>query len=317
MKFGILNWNCHPPDYPADRQLQEVVELARTARDAGFDSFAVNHTYLRSQVRWFQPVPLLARLATETGSMSLVLGVFILPFHNPVHVAEELATLDIICGGRLVFGVGIGPGEAPWDAFGLDPGERTSRFEESLQLVQRLWAEDEVTHQGKHFSLVGAHTPVRPLQDPHPPIWIGALHPRAIRRAARMADAWYPPLRPLPEMERGLEIYQRCLEQYGRTAPAELPYRQEVLVAKDREVALNEFRRYVEGPLRSRIGAPVDPNACFAGAPGELVDQIGQHREALGDLHIIFRVEFLGLPHKRVLEQVELLGSRVLPYFRT
>ena len=219
MKFGILNWNTHDRHYPAERQLQEVLELARTCRDAGFDSFVVNHGYLRTPVRWLQLLPLLARLAPETGGMSLVSGVFVLPFHNPVEVAEQFATVDIICGGRLIFGVGIGPANASWEAFSLDPGHRVGRFEESLHLIKRLWTGEEVTHRGRHYSLHGARCTVNPLQTPHPPIWIGAMDPRAVRRAARLADAWYPTLRPLDEMVRALAYYRECIDEFGKPMP--------------------------------------------------------------------------------------------------
>ena len=316
MKFGILNWNCHGGDYPAERQLQEVLALARVSRDAGFDSFVVNHSYLKTPVRWLQPLPLLARLAPETGAMSLVLGVFILPLHNPVEVAEQVATVDIICGGRLVFGVGIGPGNTPWEAFGLDPRHRVGRFEESLHLIKRLWTEEKVTHRGRHYSLQGARCTVKPVQDPHPPIWIGAMDPRGARRAARLADAWYPILRPLDEMERAVAYYRECLEGFERPIPPEFPIRQEVYVARDHEMAIREGSRYLEEPLSSRMGSPVNPDVFFMGSPESLVEQIGRYRERLGELHLVFRVEYVDLPYSKVLEQVELLGSLVLPHFR-
>ena len=124
------------------------------SRDAGFDSFVVNHSYLRTPVRWLQPLPLLARLAPETGDMSLVVGVFILPLNNPVEMAEQVATVDIVCEGRLIFGIGIGPVSAPWEAFGLDPRHRAGRLEECLEVMKRLWTGEEVTHSGRYYSRV-------------------------------------------------------------------------------------------------------------------------------------------------------------------
>ena len=317
MKFGILYWTPYTEEYPVERQFQETVELARATRDAGFDTFAVNHGYLRTPLRALQALPLLARLAPETGNMNLLTGVLLLALHNPVEMAEQAATVDVISGGRLIFGVGVGGANMPCDAFGFDPIHRGARTGESLQIIKRLWTENEVTYQGQHFSVNGARSIMKPLKKPHPPIWIGATADRAIRRAARLADAWYTaPADSLAHAERGLDLYRGWLDGYGRPAPSELPFRRDMYIAADQETAISEGNQHMRGPMSLWHDVEYDPDLYFMGAPESIVAEIGRYRERLGDLHWIFRVQWPGIPHSKVMEQVELLGSRVLPRFR-
>lgn len=317
MKFSFLYWTSYTTDYPVEQQFQEVLELARTTRDTGFDMFVANHSYLRSSLRALQPLPMLARLAPETGEMALCTGIFLLALHNPVEVAEQLATLDVISEGRLVFGIGVGTPDLPWGAFGVDPASRGDRVDESIRVIKGLWTEDVFNFQGRHFSLKEARCIINPVQKPHPPIWIGATADRAISRAARLGDAWYPgPNASLTHTENGLAFYRRCLEEYGRPAPAVLPFRRDMYIAADQETAKREGGQYLGGPMSLWKGVDYDPDLYFMGSPESVVEEIGRYGERLGDLNWVFRVQWPGLPHNKVMEQVELLASRVLPHFR-
>lgn len=317
MRFGFLHWTPYTADYPAEKQFEEILELARGTRDAGFDLFVANHSYFQSPLRAFQPLPLLARLATETGDMDLLTGIFLLALHNPVDIAEQTATLDIISGGRFVFGVGVGTRNIPCEAFGVNPAHRGARTGESLQIIKRLWTEDDVNYEGKHFSLTGASSAVKPIRKPHPPIWVGASASRAIRRAARLGDAWYTaPAATLGELEQGLEYYHQCLEGYGKSAPAELPLRRDMYIAADQETAIREGSQYLGGPRSMWNGVENDPDRFFMGSPDAVVEQIGRYQERLGDMQWVFRMQWPGIPHNKVMEQIELLGSRVIPQFR-
>ena len=108
MKFGVFLMPQHPRSDDPVRRFRETAELARLARDVGFDCVAAGHHYLSPPYQSLQSVPLLSRLAADTGTMDLCLSVLLLALLNPVQVAEEIATLDVICGGRLIFGVGLG-----------------------------------------------------------------------------------------------------------------------------------------------------------------------------------------------------------------
>jgi alkanesulfonate monooxygenase SsuD/methylene tetrahydromethanopterin reductase-like flavin-dependent oxidoreductase (luciferase family) len=317
MKFGIIYWTPRTVDYPVELQFEEALELARACRDAGFDSFACNHGYLRRPLRLLQPIPLLARLAPETGNMALLTGVFLLALHHPIEVAEQIATLDIISGGRVIFGVGVGGRDMPCESFGFPSYDRAPRVEESLQIIKRLWTEDKVTYTGVHFTVTEATSITKPLQIPRPPIWIGATADKAIRRAARLGDAWYAdPYAPLDQTEQRLAYYRQCLSEYENDVPAELPIRQDMYIAGDKETAMREGSRYLHSPYSPWNRVEYTPGLYFMGSPESIAEEIELYRERLGDLHWVFRITWPGMLQKDVIEQVEILGRKVLPLFR-
>ncbi len=121
----------------------------RQARDAGFTSVLFPHHYLTAPLQMLQIVPLMANLLREAEGMTVAPGILILPLLNPVHVAEEAATFDLLSNGHFVLGVGLGYREPEFTAFGIPLAERAGRLAEAVGLMRRLWAEDRVTHQGK------------------------------------------------------------------------------------------------------------------------------------------------------------------------
>ena len=156
----------------------------------------------------------------------------LVPLHKPLDLAEQLATLDLLCGGKLVFGAGIGYRDVEFKAFGVPRGRLGARFEECLIAVSRLWSEDFVTMKGSDFELLHATCPA--LQKPTPPIWIGANADVAIRRAARIGDCWYiNPHNTLATIERQMELYKRALDEFGRPFPSEVRVRREVFRGGD------------------------------------------------------------------------------------
>ena len=197
--------------------------------------------------------------------MHLGTNIFLLPIHNPVYVAEQVATLDIICGGRFIFGCGLGYRPEELTAFDVEMKVRVSRFLEVLQVARRLWSEPEVTHEGRHFRLHRAVLSLKPVQRPHPPVWIAASGDPAVERAARHGDAWLiNPHASLPTLERQMALYRRTLQAAGRPFPSDAPILKEVHIAGTRRAALDEstpylvpkYRAYadwgLDKPLRSR-----------------------------------------------------------------
>ena len=130
--------------------------------------------------------------------------------------------------GRLIFGAAIGYREVEFEAFGTRRRDRVERFEQNLEAIKRLWAEDAVTMSGSHFQLREVHCSIKPLQQPHPPIWIGADADAAVSRAARLGDSWYinPHVR-IATVQRQLDIYRRELDACEKPFPEELPIRRE------------------------------------------------------------------------------------------
>ena len=213
----------------------ELVEQAKLAERLGYDCIAKSSHYSAHPMQEFQQIPLLARLSAETPELRLCAGVVLLPLHKPLDVAEQLATLDVMTGGKVIFGTGIGYRDLEFKAFGTARSEAAARFEENLKAIKRLWTEETVTMAGSHFVLEDASCALKPVQEPHPPIWIGANADVAIRRAAYLADAWFVnPHNRIKTIERQVEFYKRTLDEADKPFPDEFPMMREAFVAKTR-----------------------------------------------------------------------------------
>src|SRR5258708_1515414 len=148
MKVGLFVTNQQTLDTDMVSALHDQIAMLRHARDRGWDSLLSGQPYLNEgNNKQLQIVPFLARLAAEAGEMTIGLGVLLLNLHNPVYTAETVASLDVITGGNLIFGVGLGYRDIEFDAFAVPKGERVKRFEEYLSRTQRLWTGDRVTFE--------------------------------------------------------------------------------------------------------------------------------------------------------------------------
>ena len=143
MKVGVFLGSQHPPEADIRHEFANSVELTRAVRDAGFDSLWLGQHYLTYPYQFLQTTPLLARLAAETGDMIIGTNMILLPLFNIVDIAEQYATMDVISGGRLVLGVGLGYREIEFEALNADRKTRAPRFEEQINALKLLWEEDE------------------------------------------------------------------------------------------------------------------------------------------------------------------------------
>ena len=168
---------------------QSLIELARKAEALGFDSVQVG-----DHIQWHAPIleatALMATFAAVTERVRIASDVIILPLRDPVLIAKTIASLDVLSGGRVIFGIGVG-GDHPSDfaAMRIPMKERGARANESLEIVKGLWANERFSYEGKHFSIRDVAIAPRPLQ-PSIPIWIGGTSEMALRRAARYGDGW-------------------------------------------------------------------------------------------------------------------------------
>ena len=192
MQFGLyLRSFLTDRSRPLHEQIDDVIEICHVARDAGFSSVTMPQHWVSYPTTWPQPFSVLARLAPETGDMKLMTGIVLLPLHNPLQVAEDVATLDQISKGRVVFGVGIGYRETELEAVGATRKDRVPRLTESIALMKQLWTGEEISFEGKYWTVHNAQMGFPTYQQPHPPIWIACQSDGAVRRSARIADAAY------------------------------------------------------------------------------------------------------------------------------
>ena len=237
MKVGLFLTNQQHLDTDMVSALGDQITMVHHARDRGWDSiFSGQHYLNEGNNKQLQIVPFIARLIPEAGEMTTGLGVILLNLHNPVYVAETVATLDIIAKGNFVFGIGLGYRDVEFDAFDVPKGKRVARMVECLELVRRLWTEDSVTHHGETCRLEAVRMNIRPVQRPSPPVWVAANNDRAIRRAARIGDTWMVnPHSTTATIRRQLVLYREALEAAGKPFPSELPCIKEVFCAKGPE----------------------------------------------------------------------------------
>ena len=140
---------------------------------------------------FLSPLQILSYAAACTERMRLGCAVFVTPLHSPVHLAKDLGTLDQLSGGRIEIGVGTGGRHRMFSAFQVDPATLVARFNEGLRLMRALWTEPRVNFDGRFWQLKDAAMEPKPFQKPHPPIWFGASHPDALRRAAQHGDGFF------------------------------------------------------------------------------------------------------------------------------
>ena len=191
--FSLLNnWGIE--------DAQALVGLASRAEELGFDSvwvhdhvFNVGHVFDRIGGKpYYEPLTLLSFVAARTRRVRLGTSVLVLPYHNPIRLAKTAATLDVLSGGRLILGVGVGLIEKEIRAMGSPFAERGAFTDEAIAVMRSLWTEDEPSFDGKYHRFAGMKFSPKPLQKPSIPVVIGGVSGAAIRRAARVGDGWQP-----------------------------------------------------------------------------------------------------------------------------
>jgi len=171
-----------------------------------------------------EQITLLAYIAGQTSKIRVVTSVLIVPHRNPLVAAKALATLDVLSGGRLVVGVGVGWMKEEFEALGLPPfEERGAVTDEYIRAFKELWTEDDPYFEGKYISFDNISFLPKPVQKPHPPIWVGGESRPALRRTAELADGWYPfganptfPMGTPEQLKAGLDRLAQYAERFGR-----------------------------------------------------------------------------------------------------
>jgi alkanesulfonate monooxygenase SsuD/methylene tetrahydromethanopterin reductase-like flavin-dependent oxidoreductase (luciferase family) len=241
LEFGIILGDV--PDSVSPREhLDGILRQVETAQEHGFTYICIGQHFLYRSFRWPQPIPLLAHLAAVTDPhVKLVVSVLIVPAYHPVVLAEELATLDMVTRGRLIVGVGAGYRREEFEWLQVPFEQRYKRLEEAVELMQLAWSEPSFSFAGRFWQLNDATTHVRPVQEPRPPLWFGAMSPIGIRRAARLGDAWMitveTALSDVPDLLATFDAERRT---HGLPT-TRVPIRREIILAPDVDEALSIY----------------------------------------------------------------------------
>ena len=334
MKIGMLVNSQYVAGESMPVKIQESVEQVRAARDAGFDIICAPQHYLTAPYQMSATMPLLARLAGEAGEMEIATAIVLLPLHNPVEMAESVATMDAICGGRFIFGIGLGYRDEEYTAFGMDRSQRVGRAREALEVMKLLWSEGEVEFHGKYYNVPKVQTATRPVQQPHPPIWVAANADAAIRRAARWGYPWLiNPHVTVATVAEQLSAYRRLAAEAGHADVQSFPMMRELYVAQDRETAFLESRPYLESkyaayaawgqdkvlPGEETFSVPYPELAAdrfLLGSPDDVAGDIQRYGQELGVDYMIFRMQWPGMSHRQCMEQIDIMGREVIPRVR-
>ena len=310
MKIGLSLTTSYPPEEPAFVRFQQLVQQVETARDHGLHSVWVGDHHVTPQV-YYQSVPTIARLSAHAGRMQI--GPFLLlPLYPPVLLAEQMATLDVISEGRLTLMVALGWQPEAYAAFGIPWKERVARFEEGIDILRVLFAKDSADYLGRFHRFEGVSFQPKPVHR-RIPLWIGASADPAIRRAARLGDAWIiGPLSPLEMVKIQMATYKAALQQYGREGEIdEFPMRRDVFIAEDRDTALKIAEPVLKGGYRGVRGNPLD--VLIVGGSQDCVERLEELR-ALGITHVLMR--FLVQTQEHILTAIRIIGEEVIPRLR-
>lgn len=336
MQFGLYSSIANPPrGEHLDRCIDEVIAEAQLAEEQGFDAcfFGEHH----QDKDGFLPSPLIVATAVAAQTRRLTVGtsVMLLPLHHPVHVAEDVVTLDLVSKGRVILGVGIGYQAADFQAFAVPMEHRVALFEEGVEIIRKCWSGEPFSFHGRHYTLDNVRIRPRPFQTPSPPLWIGASVPAAARRAGRLGDAFVAtPSSDLNSTVRLVEIYRQAALQAGRQPRVVLmrdawvaPSYEEAATVYGPEV-MTAYQYYWQNRLAEfrDIGPEVDftlenlaPDRLILGDPETCVREFQRWHEATGADYVLLRLRHAhsgGPEHGKIMQAIQLFGEQVLPYCR-
>ena len=344
MQFGIFTgFNTRDGHTEADA-FDEWLELAHVCEDIGIDSYWLAEFHFRPRTILSAPMVVAAAIAARTTRMKVGLAVQLLPLANPVHVAEEAATVDHLSKGRFVFGVGRSSFVDAYRGYGVDYAESRPRFMEALEIIRRAWGEEPFSFDGTYYRFSDVNVVPKPYQKPHPPIRIACESKDTF---ALMGKLGFPIFirhqMDIPLLQELLRQYEAERHAAGFSGPNDVILQAAAYVAdsaaqarKDTETGiLAERERAIEfarntgdeeayqrltrlrelsyDALVQRPGLGAYPNPNLFGPPEALVDILREYEEKLGITGVSFAINPGLISHEKILSSLQLLGDRVIP----
>ena len=299
---GKTSWGISVPqvffDGPVNMPL--IDRWAKRAEALGYDSLWTQEQ-IAGSVPILEPVTLLSYLAAVTERVRLGTSVIVAPLRNPVQLAKSLSSLDHLCAGRLDVGLGLGGNPEDMPPLGISPEKRVRRFTEIIGVMKALWTQPEAHFQGEFWQLDGLKMEPKPVQKPHPPIWLGARHANALKRAVRHADGWMGAGSSNTEsFIAAVGQVRMFLEESGRD-PKSFAISKRVYVAVDNdekraEERLREWfgRRYGNAAMASQVSV--------WGSTAKVTEELAEVTAAGAEM-ILLNPAFDDLEHLEVLAQ--------------
>ena len=326
LKFGMI-------PIEGGQFYREAQEEVVRAEELGFESVWMEEHHGVKDHYWPSPLTVLAGFATRTSRVLLGTDILVMPFYHPVRLAEDVALLDVISGGRFILGTAIGYKPDEFALYDTPLEKRGARFEEGLKLMRSLWTEETVTFKGKYYKLDNGRIEPRPLTKPHPPVWIGGWGKLTLKRAATLGQNWIPgPTADLARLQDGKRQFLLHRSAAGLTAPTEWPLTRDVIIADtdrearelaERHIMVSYRHEYAGGWRHPFIDASIATDLdglmrdrFLIGGPDQVVAGITRFVEGYGMTHLICRLFFPGMPHPHIMRELDLLAREVMPAFR-
>jgi len=327
MKFGIT-----PRAWGGSDFIDEAGSQVKLAESLGYYSMLIDEHHA-NVTALPSPLMTLAALSQHAPSMALGMDVILLPLYNPVRVAEDVAFLSQITKSKVILGMAVGYREVDFVNFGIPMSERAARMNESLKILRKIFVEDNFSYQGRFFNIKNFNLQPKMAGGQRPEMWIGGWKEAAVRRAARLADYWFPgPVPTYSAVKKCLAIYQSELQRLNKKFNG-FPLMREMYVAKKREEALAESRKAITEKYQSASHSykssthpllsgqlPSDyeellEDRFIIGSPEDAIEMIDTYAKD-GVFHLVLRIQLPHLQSDKVKESLKLFSKEVMPHFK-
>jgi probable F420-dependent oxidoreductase len=318
------------PEFYADQFAQ-----TQLAEDLGYDEVWLTEHHFAEDGYSPAILPIAAAIAAITKRIRIGTYLVLLPLHNAVRVAEDAATVDIISNGRFDLGVGQGYSPGEFAAYGVNRNARASRLEEGIEVIRGAWTKDDFSFEGRHYKVKSIRLMPRPVQSPHPPLWIGAAAPKAIERAGRMGCHFMGVADPAAQ-----RIYDAALQKAGRNpkdfSAAQLHF---TFVGRTSDEAWAHSQEHFHYMLKWYMrwlseagdflgsGVPPLPEPAklrdsqllfplIVGNPNEVAAKLNESFSNIRTTHLVLGMHLPGLAPERSRSSMELFAREVAPQLK-
>lgn len=311
--------------------VRDQAAVVRACRELGMHGIFVAEHLSRNESIWLPPLMLISRLCEHGEGMTFGTAVLAAALHNPVHLAEQVGFLDAATDGKFVLGLASGWNRSEFETSGADMASRGRALDETVEILRLLWSSEEpVSYNGKVYSFPDTVMSFRPRRGGGQPIWLGGASPRALRRAARVADTWMISSHmSTDQAAEQADMYRRLREEAGQPHPQTRPALKSVFVAPTMEAArslggdqltasyemfknwglfTDVFREQVD-----TVGYGHVTERAFIGDPDTVAEQIVDFARRTGTNHLLVRSQWLGMTPSAIIGSLELLCQDVLP----
>ncbi len=313
--------------------IDQLFREAELAEEVGFDALLVPERHGRTECFFPSSLILLAALAIRTSRARIGSYILVLPLHNPMHVAEQVALIDQMSRGRVIFGIASGYHSGYSQMFGVPHHERGRRFEEAVEVIRRAWTEERFSFDGVFYHFKDVMLTPKPYQQPMPEWWVGGMFPKTIARAGRIGDAWCSDPFPLDKKVwlDQVKIYRDAAKAAGRRSKVVLmrdgwvaPTRREAEEVFGR-LAIEEWLFYFRWGIlthhpefQSESDFTIERGSkhLVLGSPEDCIKQIEMYEREYGVDEIVMRFRLPeGPAWDKVLDCIKLFGTEVIPHF--